>query len=123
MININQLQSPSAMAQLLGIQSSTQTSAVQPAQTTSSQSSGADSLSISNAALQALQGLGLDPSAQTQPDQASAAYTAHGHHHHHHPGGAQAKQVTPAQVGGTTSQSTQLPQVSQTVGESSQANS
>jgi hypothetical protein len=123
MLNINQLQNSSAIAQLLGIQSSTQTSTVQPAQPTSSQTFGADSLSISNAAMQALQGLGLDPSSQTQPDQASATYTAHGHHHHHHQGGAQAQSVASAQVGGTTSQSTQLPQASQTAGGTLQANS
>ena len=115
MISINQLQGNSALAQLLGIQQSTQTSMGQSAPASSPQSSGADSLSISNAALQALQGLGLDPSTQTQPDQASATYTAHGHHHHHHHGGAQAQPVTSAQVG-SSSPSTPVPQLSQTAG-------
>ena len=123
MISINQLQGNSAVAQLLGIQQSSQTSTGQSAPASSPQSSGVDSLSISNAAQQTLQGLGLDTTSPTQPDQASVTYTAHGHHHHHHHGGAQTQQVTSAQVGGTTSQSTQLPQVSQTAGGPLQANS
>jgi len=111
MINVNQLQSSSAMAQLLGLQQSTQTSTTQSAQASSSQVPGVDSLSISSAALQALQGLGLDTS-ETQPDQASATYQAHGHHHHHHHGGAQVQQGTAAQAVNTTSQSSPVPEVS-----------
>jgi hypothetical protein len=122
MININQLQSPSAMAQLLGIQQPTQTSTAASAQANPSQTAGLDSLSISSAALQALQGLGLDAT-QTQTDQASATYTAHGHHHHHHHGTAQVPQGTSAQTGNTSSQSSSVPQVSQTAGGPVQANS
>ncbi len=45
MISNNPLQSISALSQLLGAQQPTQTSAIQPAQASSSQTSGNDSLS------------------------------------------------------------------------------
>jgi hypothetical protein len=105
MTSINPLQSNSALSRLLTHQQTTQTPAVQA---NSSQSSVIDSLSLSNAALQALQGLGLDPT-QLQQTQ---TYTAKGHHHHHH-GVAAAQQGTPAQQA-SASQANQGPQVSQT---------
>lgn len=113
MISVNQLQSPSALSQLLGLQPSMQSSTSATTQANASQAAGLDSLSISSAALQALQGLGLDAS-QTQPDPASATYTAHGHHHHHH-GSALAQQGTTAQAG-SSGTSTQVPLVGQTDG-------
>lgn len=114
MNSINQLQGSSALSQLLGIQQPTQISTAQSAPANSSQTLGLDSLSISSAALQAFQGLGLDAS-QTQPDQTSATYTAHGHHHHHHHGSATAQPGISAQSG-SSSQSTQPPSISQTAG-------
>jgi hypothetical protein len=104
MASINPLQSNSALSQLLAFQQSAQTGAAQPIQANSAQSTAADSLSISNAALQALQGLGLDPTqAQT--------YTAKGHHYHHHKS-AQAQPGTAAPPA-DTSQSIQVPQIGQ----------
>jgi hypothetical protein len=110
MTNVSSVPSNSVLAQLLAIQAkasqttgspSTPTSASQPPAT-------ADSLSISAAALQALQGLGQNP---TQTQQAQT-YTAHGHHHHHH-GGAKAPQAVPASQS-STDPSAQIPQVAQT---------
>ncbi len=113
MISVNQLQSPSALSQLLGLQPSMQSSTSATTQANASQAAGLDSLSISSAALQALQGLGLDAS-QTQPDPASATYTARGHHHHHR-GSALAQQGTTAQAG-SSGTSTQVPLVGQADG-------
>jgi Holliday junction resolvasome RuvABC DNA-binding subunit len=111
MNSLNPLQGNSALSQLLALQSSTQTSVTQPNQANSSQSTATDSLSISDAALQALKGLGQDP-AQIQQAQ---TYTAKGHHHHHH-GGAQAQSAS-------GSPSTQLSQVSEVQASTLQAKS
>jgi Holliday junction resolvasome RuvABC DNA-binding subunit len=106
MTSINPLQSNSALLQLLANQQPAQATAAQPAQASASQSSATDSLSLSNAALQALQGLGLD-SAQLQQAQ---TYTAKSHQHHHHHGAAQSQQGTSAQLEGASA-STQVSQV------------
>jgi hypothetical protein len=111
MTNVSSVPSNSALAQLLAIQAkasqttgslSTQTSASQPPAST-------DSLSISAAALQALQGLGLDP---TQTQQAQT-YTAHGHHHHHH-SGTKGPVLGSASQNSSNDPSAQIPQVAQT---------
>jgi hypothetical protein len=104
--SLNPLQNSSALSQLLALQPSTQTSTVQSTPASSTQSNGADSLSLSSAALQALQGLGLDP---TQIQQQAQTYTAKGHHHHHH-GAAPAQPGTSDQQG-TASQTTQAPSI------------
>ena len=104
MTSINSLQSNSALSQLLALQQPTQASA---ARAKASQPSAADHLSLANAALQALQGLGLD---STQLHQAQT-YTAKGHHHHRH-GAAQDQQGFSTQPGGDRS-TTPVPQVGQ----------
>jgi hypothetical protein len=71
MNSINQLQSPSALSQLLGFQQSTLTATAQSTPANSSQTSGLDSLSISSAALQA-----NDP--QGAPSQAQGAAAQNG---------------------------------------------
>jgi hypothetical protein len=118
MNSVNPLQNNSALAQLLSVQKTAQAPAMLPSQASASQTAGADSLSISAAALQALQGLG-QVSTQTSPDQALATYKAHGHHHHHH-GSASAPQGASAQPG-STGQNIQVSQADQTSSSSLQA--
>jgi hypothetical protein len=93
MSNLNAIQGNSVLFQLLAIQTSAQPSKIKPLQIAAAQSDGADSLSISSAALKALQGLGVDL-AETQRTHAYATYNPHGHHHHL---GAQAPQETATQ--------------------------
>jgi hypothetical protein len=112
MASINALQGNSALSQLLLLQQPTQASA---ARAKASQPSAADHLSLADAALQALQGLGLD---STQLHQAQT-YTAKGHHHHHH-GAAQAQQEISTQPGGE-SPTAIVPQVGQVESPLSQA--
>lgn len=109
MTNVSTVQSNSALAQLLAIQAkASQTTGSLSTQTASTPSASTDSLSISSAALQALQGLGQNP---TQTQQAQT-YTAHGHHHHHH-GGAKAPQAVSAPQSSTDASAQNL-QVAQT---------
>jgi hypothetical protein len=118
MNNVSSLQSNSALAQLLAIQKSTQASVPQPSQSNTAQPAGTDSLSISAAALQALQGLGQN-STQNQLDQALATYKAHGHHRHHH-GGVPAPKVASTQQE-STSQNIQVASTDQASSSSFQA--
>ena len=100
MSGIQSIQGDPTLAQLLAIQASSRSAAPQaslPSQATPSTSAGStDSLSISSAALQALQGLGPDP-AQSLP-QGHPTAKGHGHHHHHR-GGVQVATETPTQSG------------------------
>ena len=86
MTSIASLQNNPALAQLLSIQQAAQVTTPVPAQAGSSQSG--DTLSISSAALQALQGQPQDLAQIQQAAQAYPTYQAHRHHHHHHHGGA-----------------------------------
>jgi hypothetical protein len=111
MTTVSSVPSNSILAQLLAIQAkASQTTGSVTTQASSSQPpAGTDTLNISAAALQALQGLG---STSTQTQQAQT-YTAHGHHHHHHGG---AKGTVPGSVmqNSSNDQSAQIPQVAQT---------
>ncbi len=93
MTSVQSLQSSSALSKLLTFQQSNQSSATPSAQVGSSQPGVTDSLSLSSAALQALQGLGLDPTQLPS----TQTYTAKGHHHHHR--APQVEQVASAQQG------------------------
>jgi hypothetical protein len=111
MNTIEATQGSSALSQLLAIKKVTQPAVALPSSGSSSQSASGDSLSISAAALQALQGLGQDYT-QTQSDQTKAIYKPHGQHRRHH-GSTQPQpgSTTQASAAGQTSQ---VPQVGQT---------
>lgn len=108
MNNIDALQGSSALSQLLAIKKPTQPSAALTSQGSSSQSATGDSLSISAAALKALQGLGQDTT-QTPLDQTMATYKPHGHHRHHH--GSTQPQTGSSTQTSDTGQSSQVSKV------------
>jgi hypothetical protein len=96
MPNISAVPGEPNVSKLLALRQASQNTLVQPSQTSTPQTGGTDSLSISSSALQALQGLGLDPS-QIQASQTDPTYKPH-RHHHHRGGAAQLPQETPTQT-------------------------
>jgi hypothetical protein len=108
MTSINSVQGSPNLAQLLAAKQASQTTANQPTQASSPAT---DTLSLSNAALQALQG--LDPT-QLLQSQASATYQAQGHHRHHHRSGSLAQ--TPIGQSDANPTATQVPVIGATDG-------
>jgi len=100
MSSISAVPGNSDLSKLLTLRQASQNTLIQPSPASAPSTGSADSLTLSGAARQALQGLGpastQTPAAQTEP-------TYKGHKRHHHHGGvAPIPQETPTQSGPVT---------------------